>query len=282
MHGIIYLHTQMINQSDVLFQELLPTPQVSESKYQKKARKEPTVKFHEENLAIDMTSIERTLGNLLDNEADLLENDTAPAAETKEEAKQSKAKPTKQKSASSSKSKAAVKEPIEVKLDHTPEEEDVEHSKRALVILNYQNNKYFGDYLKSFKLHYTLEQLNKKSVQDLDRIITQIRTLCNNKASEGSLDHMLFGATTFVEHTVSNRTAYNMRGWTNLLQADETFMESWNLIKLERMSFARMSPEARFAMSMVKNAMAAVALNQQLDQMRQQQTMNQPQSADSN
>jgi hypothetical protein len=226
----------MINQSDVLFQELLPTqstPQAPESKYQKKSRKAPSVKFHEDNLAIDTTNIERTLESLLDNENDLIDKFDAnlaphPTAHTQTETAEvkdqstssSKVKAIKQKSTTiNSKAKAAVKEPVEVKLDHNPEEEDIEHSKRALVIMNYQNNKFFGDYLKSFKLHYTLEQLNKKSIQDLDRIITQIRTLCNNKASESSLDHMLFGATTFIEHTISNRSAYNLRGWTNLLQA---------------------------------------------------------------
>ncbi len=73
-----------------------------------------------------------------------------------------------------------------------------------------------------------------------------MRVSCQNKQSTSSLDNLLFGASGMIENAVSSKTKYNMKGYTEMLKHDQGFLESWELIKIERLSFARMSPEVRF------------------------------------
>jgi hypothetical protein len=120
-------------------------------------------------------------------------------------------------------------------------------------------------------IHNTTEQLNKKNSKQLDKIISQIRIVCQNKQNTSSLDAMLFGATGLVESTVSNKTKYNMKGYTEMLKHDNGFLESWELIKIERLSFARMSPELRFMYGLGVNALAVVNINRMMDEMKNQQ-----------
>lgn len=52
-----------------------------------------------------------------------------------------------------------------------------------------------------------------------------------------------------------------MSGYTELLKHDEGFLEAWELIKIERLSFARMSPEVRFMYGLGVNALAVININ---------------------
>jgi len=280
-----------INQSSIPFESLLnrgniPEKPNKESKFQKASRKAPVLKFREDNIELPDADIDNALSKILEgSDTPKIENspkkvDAAAQMHDLEilhdilveaDVEQKPVFPL-EKSASKKGSKRKVKlpelmeEPTKVELKHEATDDDTEHSKRIIVIMNYMNNKIFGEYLrKDFSIKYTVEQLNKKKIKDLDKIITQIRTICNSKSSDQGLDAALFTATSVVENTVSTRTQYNMRGWTQLLQNDQQFIEAWNLIKLERLSFARMSPEVKFAWCLATNAMGVITLNKQLE-----------------
>jgi hypothetical protein len=82
---------------------------------------------------------------------------------------------------------------------------------------------------------------------------------------------MLFGGTQIVENVVTARTKYNMRGYTQLLKSDESFLESWELIKIERLSFAKMSPEMRFLYGLTANGLAVININRAMDDAKSKQ-----------
>lgn len=159
----------------------------------------------------------------------------------------------------------------EVKLEHDIPEDDAERSKKILVIHNYQNSKIFGLYLKQLGLHFSNEQLVKKNSKQLDKLITQIRVSCENKTNTQNLDHMLFAATNIVETQVSGRTKYNLNGWTEALKLDEGFLEAWELIKINRLSFARMSPEVKFVYHLSTNALMVVKMNELEQELKRRQ-----------
>ncbi len=132
-------------------------------------------------------------------------------------------------------------------VEHEITVDDTELNKKIIVIHHYQNSTIFGPYLKEMGISYSTDQLNKKNSKQLDKIISQVRVICQNKQNTSSLDAMLFGGTSMMENTISAKTKYNMKGYTEMLKHDNGFLEAWELIKIERLSFARMSPEIRFA-----------------------------------
>ncbi len=64
-----------------------------------------------------------------------------------------------------------------------------------------------------------------------------------------------------------------MKGYTEMLKHDNGFLESWELIKIERLSFARMSPEIRFMFGLGVNALAVVNMNRMMDSMKEKATL---------
>lgn len=163
----------------------------------------------------------------------------------------------------------------ETQTTHEVEDDDDERYKKILAIQRYLTNPVYGPYLKELgksQTNLSTEILNKKTLAQLDKIISELRVYCRNKNSNTGLDGMLFGATHLVESTVSRATTLNMTGWTQMLQHDPGFLEAWELIKIERLSFATMSPELRFGYGLATNAMAVIAMNKmQIENQRREQ-----------
>ena len=102
-----------------------------------------------------------------------------------------------------------------------------------------------------------------------------MRISCENKTNTNAYDHLLFTGTKMVESTVTKNTKYNMTGYTAILQHDTEFLESWELIKINRLSFARMSPEIKFMFRLGLNGMVVVQANELQEKIKQQQLANQ-------
>lgn len=145
--------------------------------------------------------------------------------------------------------------------DMTNEEEEI--GKRVVIVLRYQSNKMFGEHLKTMGIKYTPEQLRKKSMQDLDGIINQIRLICRSKSAAFDLSGLVFTGTSMFENVVTARTKYNIRGYTENLKADEDFVEALELYKLEKMSFINMSTEVRIMKGLALNLVGTYSLNMQ-------------------
>lgn len=299
-----------INTSAINFNELIPdnvdttsNSSKKETKTQKKKRREPVIEARSDNLALYDNSIDSKLSEFISKfdangelpAASQTTNDKAEIeiaepinidVETyevpKETFKKTRAKATKSDSdyermrnkndSDYERNKNDNETKQEQKVDHTTPDDDAEFNKKIIIIHRYQNSEFFGTYLKSQGVHYTTEQLNKKSMSELDKIISQLRVMCNNKQDTNVLDTFLYGATNGIENLVTNKTDYNMKGYTEMLKHDQGFRESWELIKIERLSFARMSPELRFAWGLFSNAAAVIALNK-AQEMRQSQSI---------
>jgi hypothetical protein len=97
-------------------------------------------------------------------------------------------------------------------IDLTEEEEEVEKNKRIIAIQRYQQNALFGDYLAQMGCSYSGAALNNKSLEELDKILLQMRTFCENRVGNNGLDGLLFGATGMTETIVSKTSKYNITG----------------------------------------------------------------------
>lgn len=282
-----------INKSAINFADLVPANQTNEPKpvvnqlsaWQKKKAREPVIEARPDNVSTFDPDIEAKLSRFYEESSakepettepditqDILVEPETPAqttAKTSAKTTKSKAKaPAKPKKKAESTSAVdpdssvpTVQNTDESKLNHEVSEDDVALNKRIMTIHHYQNSAIFGPHLKSLGVKYTTEQLNKKDMKGLDKIISQIRVMCSSKQNTSALDSMLFGGTQMVENIVSSRSKYDLHGWTMMLKQDQNFLEAWELIKIERLSFARMTPEVQFAYSLAVNALAVVNIN---------------------
>lgn len=100
------------------------------------------------------------------------------------------------------------------------------------MIQKYQSSTIFGDYItKDLKINYDEASLNKKSLTELNTIITKIRLNLDNKNLNKMYDSVLFGSTTLVE-TIS-KPIVNVDGFSKLLQENDQFINCWERYKCE-------------------------------------------------
>lgn len=249
--------------------------QKPETEYAKKKRRTPDIKYTAETLdGIDENNILDKINRVM-NEPDIksdivVDAETAKplstdkpgkAAKTDKANKPEKADKAERTARFDTMNKAEISSKPETQIAHDPSDDEEEHSKRCLIIQRYQINPVFGTYLKQLGINYKLEQLTKKSNDELDKIINNIRVMCRCKSSTIDVKSIVYYGTEVTEGLVSSKTRFNISGWTGLLKADEDFNEALELYQLEKMSFINMSPEVRIMKGLAMNCVAAYGLN---------------------
>ena len=97
-------------------------------------------------------------------------------------------------------------------------------------IQKYQTSAIFGDYVKNeLKINYTEEMLNKKSVAQLESILSKIRVNLDNKGINKMYDSVLFGSTSMIENI--SRPIVNVDGFNKMLMENEQFLRCWERFK---------------------------------------------------
>ena len=109
------------------------------------------------------------------------------------------------------------------------------HKEDAMIkITNYQNSRRFGPSLKKdLKISYTREQMNKKSVDQLEAILYRIRTYLNARHMEGVYEQMVRTTASGYENIVTS-FGYDITGFSELIQNNPAFWDAFEMWKLER------------------------------------------------
>ena len=109
--------------------------------------------------------------------------------------------------------------------------EDISKEDDIMKIINYQNSHRFGNHLKKdLKIQYTRDQLQKKSLNQLEAILHRIRTYLNTRHMEGVYEQMVKTCSMGV---VTN-FGYDIEGFSSLLLNNPAFWDAFEMWKLER------------------------------------------------
>ena len=110
---------------------------------------------------------------------------------------------------------------------------NVENKQNSIYIIQkYQSSELFGEYVRNeLKVNYTEEALNKKSLIQLQTILSKIRLNLDNKNLNQMYDSVLFGSTMMVE-TLS-KPIINVDGFSKMLKENPSFLSCWERFKCE-------------------------------------------------
>ena len=100
------------------------------------------------------------------------------------------------------------------------------------IIQKYQSSSRFGNYVRTeLKINYTEEQLNKKTLSQLEIILHKIRLHLDNQNLSKMYDGMLYSSTLLIEKM--SKPVANVDGFSKLLFENEEFLNSFERVKCE-------------------------------------------------
>lgn len=126
----------------------------------------------------------------------------------------------------------------------------VEKGQLIYQIQQYGHNKRFGEYLKSQGHRFDESYLRKMSIDDLKLEMEKNIIAVSKKNSNCMIDMMMKQGMKIGETVISNKTPLQLDGLTDELYADESYLDTLEMIKLKHnLSFTTQSPEMNLMLS---------------------------------
>jgi len=149
-----------------------------------------------------------------------------------------------------------------------PTSGDIEkHQEHVLMLSRYGAHERFSEYLGKLAFELKPSALKKKSLNELEELLQRVRTSVSNKNVSDIFAELSFGAIQAAETLISvSRLGETVRlkGITDVLKDDETFLDLLSLIELENQNLSYVSPYVRMMYTVSTAAMKVHAINQMM------------------
>lgn len=173
--------------------------------------------------------------------------------------------PEKPSKASKAEEKTIIKEIVK----EVPNEDEVkEHQEHVIMLSRYGQSKRFADYLKSMGFVLSVDKLQKKPLQELKELLNRVRVSLDNKNTSNFWNNMVFGGIGTVEALAVNsrlNEKIKLRGVTEVLQQDHTFLDLIEQLELESQIMSYTSPQMRLTYTVINACVKCHAINTMLE-----------------
>lgn len=129
-----------------------------------------------------------------------------------------------------------------------------EHQEHILMLTRYGASERFGAYLKSIAFDLRIASLKKKSLPDLQELLERVRASVGNKTVSDVWTDSIVGGICLGENIVESTTlgsTIHIKGLSEVLKDDETFMDLLEELRLENQNLAYVSPYTRLVYSIL-------------------------------
>ena len=169
------------------------------------------------------------------------------------------AKPTKSGKKKAKKSDLALLEKAvkEVQVEKPKAKEDVnQKAKLVYAIQNIGKNARFGKYLREQGHRFDDNYLRNLTIKELEFEVEKNNVALGNKSNKGLIDIVIKNGLVMGETVVSNKTQFQIKGTTEILFADDHFLDLLERIKIKHsMPFFDMPPELELALTVAQTAL---------------------------
>ena len=142
------------------------------------------------------------------------------------------------------------------------------HQEHCLMLSRYGSSPRFGEYLKSLSFVLTPIKLKKLKLEQLEELLERVRTSVANKTISDIWTNSITSGLGMVEN-LCTMTRINdtlkLKGLTELLKDDETFLDLLEELKLNNQNLAYVSPYTRLAYTLLSSIFHVHGLNTMLD-----------------
>ena len=142
------------------------------------------------------------------------------------------------------------------------------HQEHCLMLSRYGSSPRFGDYLKSLSIVLTPIKLRKLKLEQLEELLERVRTSVANRTISDIWTNSITSGLGVVEN-LCTMTRLNdtikLKGLTELLKDDETFLDLLEELKLNNQNLAYVSPYTRLAYTLLTSIVHVHGLNTILD-----------------
>ena len=149
-----------------------------------------------------------------------------------------------------------------------PTSGDIEkHQEHVLMLSRYGAHERFSEYLGKLAFELKPSALKKKSLDELKELLQRVRTSVSNKNVSDVFTELSFGAIQAAETIVTvSRLGETVRlkGITDVLKEDETFLDLLSMIELENQNLSYVSPYVRMIYTVATAGMKVHGINQMM------------------
>ena len=149
-----------------------------------------------------------------------------------------------------------------------PTSDDIEkHQEHVLMLSRYGSHERFSEYLGKLAFELKPATLKKKSLNELTELLQRVRTSVSNKNVSDVFTELSFGAIHAAETIVTvSRLGETVRlkGITDVLKEDETFLDLLSIAELENQNLSYVSPYIRMIYTVATAGMKVHAINQMM------------------
>ena len=149
-----------------------------------------------------------------------------------------------------------------------PTSGDIEkHQEHVLMLSRYGAHERFSEYLGKLAFELKPSALKKKSLNELEELLQRVRTSVSNKNVSDVFTELSFGAIQAAETIVTvSRLGETVRlkGITDVLKEDETFLDLLSMIELENQNLSYVSPYVRMIYTVATAGMKVHGINQMM------------------
>lgn len=142
------------------------------------------------------------------------------------------------------------------------------HQEHCLMLSRYGSSPRFGEYLKSLSFVLTPIKLRKLKLEQLEELLERVRTSVANKTVSDIWSNSITSGLGMVENfctmTRLNDTI-KLKGLTELLKDDESFLDLLEELKLNNQNLAYVSPYTRLVYTLMTSIMHVHGVNVMLD-----------------
>ena len=142
------------------------------------------------------------------------------------------------------------------------------HQEHCLMLSRYGSSPRFGEYLKSLSFVLSPIKLKKLKLEQLEELLERVRTSVANKTISDIWTNSITSGLGMVEN-LCTMTRLNdtikLKGLTELLREDETFLDLLEELKLNNQNLAYVSPYTRLAYTLLSSIFHVHGLNTMLD-----------------
>ena len=142
------------------------------------------------------------------------------------------------------------------------------HQEFVLMLSRYGSSSRFGEYLKSLSFVLIPVKLRKLKLEQLEELLERVRTSVANKTVSDIWTNSITSGLGVVEN-LCTMTRLNdtikLKGLTELLKDDETFLDLLEELKLNNQNLAYVSPYTRLAYTLLSSIFHVHGLNTMLD-----------------
>jgi hypothetical protein len=154
------------------------------------------------------------------------------------------------------------------KLTKVPPEDAKQHQDYIIMISRYGTSPRFSDYLKSLTFKLDIQSLKKLNMIELEELLQRVKTSIANRAVSDVWSSTIFGAIGVTENVIGSTQLADhvkLKGLSEALKYDETFLDMIEELKLGSQNLAYVSLETRLLYTIISTTMRVHSLNTLMD-----------------